>query len=116
MRYSSLDSLRARVGLDFIAGSIRDLRSASPIAVPLLLIVFLDTACTNSVQLCPPSNKVAPESSIMVSYNRLAASPQDVTNLAKKTCAIEGGKPIFVEHIYLECSILLPVTAIFRCS
>ncbi len=50
-----------------------------------------------------------------VCYNRLTATPEAVTRLAKIACDKKGAQAQFVDSRILRCSLLLPVSAIFKC-
>ena len=52
---------------------------------------------------------------IEVCYNRLTTTPDMVTQLANEACVKRGGQAKFVRHIMLQCTLVVPVSAIFEC-
>ncbi|CCQ73529.1 hypothetical protein [Magnetospira sp. QH-2] len=53
---------------------------------------------------------------VVVCYNEDSTTPAEIRGLAQQACATEGGKAVFVTHVYDKCPAMLIAGAHFSCG
>lgn len=53
---------------------------------------------------------------VVICYNSLSSTAEEIKNLARDECAKTGRKPVFTKQKSFSCTVLLPMRAYFKCE
>lgn len=98
-------------------------RCFKPVALLLFLVVL--AACDREAYIFTPNEfdrsrpgfgrELTDRSELQICYNNQTITPQALLGMAAKECGRFGKRAVFSHHEYLECPLMTPARAHFRC-
>ncbi len=91
-----------------------------------VLLVFLVAACAQEPFIYDANEfnrdhvdfakEPTDRTSVEICYNRRSTTPQALLKMAADECGRFGKRAVFERHDYLECPLMAPARAHFRCQ